>query len=606
MATKQYTILSLAELSELEAWIENSKAIVPERILHFIFTILHFYRGLADTKSKYTHMVRQLREQMGIISKKEGLSKFDLESASKDAIKKKISSTSDRIKAAKEQLQEYRKALKSRNQEGKKSQNSKSKSRHSMIGLPNEKTTKAGTALRKASEESLRVDRTENFENPIGLHAATRTAAREEIEVSVTKVTYHIETVTDPRTGKSVTASTKEIGPDGYQVTWNSISQICILSIVYAIPANRLSQMLSCHGEETFSSTRILNYIKYASDLLAPIYQHFGESLAELSRLMGDDTNTRVTDMEKIAKTGKYLEKPDPDSLVGKLANIFGRVSKKKKGKGFKKKLNISLIAGRSDSVDRRSYLFFFRTHFGSVGNLLTKLLEMRSPKRKYLTFLGDLSSANLPDSSLLKKFCLTIAGCMAHCRRPFWRYRNQDKQLCYYMARAHLVLAKIEDRLDELEANWDLVLSYRQKYSRRVCLSMLATAKRVLNGEPGVVGAKVWPPGSKLYEACEYLVNHYEELTQFLKDPHLPVTNNLMERSLRPEKMYLVSSKFCKSEEGRVAIDILRSITTTARAAEVDLKSYLTWAMIHHEELAKNPAAYTPFAYAKILDAKK
>ncbi len=234
---------------------------------------------------------------------------------------------------------------------------------------------------------------------------------------------------------------------------------ICLLGIVYAIPASRMSKMLSGFNEEVFSSTRILNYLKLAAKLFEPLYIHFGEVLADLPRLMGDDTNTRVTDMEKAARDGTYHH--EPSGMIGRLADFFGRVSPKKKGGGSKIKINISVLAGRSDVIDRRSYIFFFRTHFGNVGNLLSRLLEMRSPKKVRLTFLGDLSSGNLPLRHLAKKFNLVIAGCAAHCRRPFWRYRWHDRQLCYFMARAFLLLSKIEERLDEREASWDMILTH-------------------------------------------------------------------------------------------------------------------------------------------------
>ncbi len=64
-------------------------------------------------------------------------------------------------------------------------------------------------------------------------------------------------------------------------------------------------------------------------------------------------------------------------------------------------------------------------------------------------------------------------------------------------------------------------------------------------------------------------------------------------------EGILLVSSKFRKSEIGRVGLDILRSLIMTARAAEVSPRAYLSWALAQPEnDREKNPHLYTPLAY--------
>ena len=73
------------------------------------------------------------------------------------------------------------------------------------------------------------------------------------------------------------------------------------------------------------------------------------------------------------AKNGGELSEAPEDSLIGKVANIFGRVFQKKRGKGTKRSLNVSVVIGKTDANDPRSYVFFFRSHLGSLGDLLSK-----------------------------------------------------------------------------------------------------------------------------------------------------------------------------------------------------------------------------------------
>lgn len=113
----------------------------------------------------------------------------------------------------------------------------------------------------------------------------------------------------------------------------------------------------------------------------------------------------------------------------------------------FPKRICLSVVVTETEhkvdktEADPRSTVRFFRTHLGSVGNLLTKILESRNPKSGPVTFQGDLSTTNLPSPELQKKFSMTLAGCGSHTRRPFWRFRADDEDLCYFMARGFAVL---------------------------------------------------------------------------------------------------------------------------------------------------------------------
>src|SRR6185437_13213904 len=132
--------------------------------------------------------------------------------------------------------------------------------------------------LAEASEEKrrLRVDRVENFENPTGLHGTADARTRYEYGVTTKTINLSVETVTDPRTGKSVTASTDEVGPPNSQATWVAIANTIIAVIGYAIPINRLARMLekSC---PYFTSSRICFYLKMAAELFLPVYSCLGD-----------------------------------------------------------------------------------------------------------------------------------------------------------------------------------------------------------------------------------------------------------------------------------------------------------------------------------------
>ena len=458
--------------------------------------------------------------------------------------------------------------------------------------------------LAEATDEArrLRVDRVENFENPRGLHSASDDRKRYEYGVTTKTIHLSVETVTDPRTGKSVTASTDDIGPPNSQATWSAIANTIIAVIGYAIPINRLALMLekSC---PYFTSTRICFYLKMAAELFLPIYTCLGEDeLPECDVLQGDDTKVRVIEIQRALKDGGELQEPVPGSLIAKVAAIFGRAFDKKRGKGKKRSLNVSVVIGKTRADDPRSYIFFFRSHLGTFGDLLTKMLETRSPKKKRLTILSDLATTNRVSPALYKKFDITHAGCGPHARRPFWRHKKKDQRLCYWMLSAFLVLEQIEDRIDELGRTAARIIRYRERYGRKVWAAIRKRCEAVLRGE--TVYGHYWPKTSELYIACQYIVAHYDELTRYLSDPRLPSNNNLSERVLRWDKIMEDASKFRMTEAGRLHVDILRTIVHTCSAAGVELKDYLLFVFKNRDAIAAGPNQYTPYAYALKIEA--
>src|SRR6202020_1081511 len=69
----------------------------------------------------------------------------------------------------------------------------------------------------------------------------------------------------------------------------------------------------------------------------------------------------------------------------------------------------------------------------------------------------------------------------------------------------------------------------------------------------------------SKLAEAINYALNHWDGLTLFLRDGRVEVDSNTVERSMRP------NSLFSGSEGGAESWAILSSIVNTAKLHDLD-----------------------------------
>lgn len=461
-----------------------------------------------------------------------------------------------------------------------------------------------------------------------GMHRAYDTVKRYDFELRVTEIEYRVETLTDMRTGRAIRAATEEIGPSGSSLTWRAIAVLMKIVVSFAVPLNRVAQMI---GHKSFGSGKIFRVLAQQARWLVDIYLYLAVQLGDAPILTGDDTPTRVlaVDEEKRREAASAAEpeassaghpekdedaKPsDAEALIAKLDERFGWKAPKKRGEGDKQTLQVSFLMGKSAAKDPRSTICFFRTHRGQLGDLLTQILLRRSPKLPAVTLQSDLSSANLPSDEIMARIEIILAGCGAHARRPFWRYRDDDEELCYFLIRGFNLLAYIEKTIDRRGRNRHCVTRYRRR-ARCIWEAMRARCRVAVTGEvdnparyhmlPGDHVIR-WPPKTPLHRACMYVINHFEELTRYLDDPRLEYTNNRSERGLRTEVQMLVTSKFRKTRYGRAVLDILRTITTTCNVAEVELGAYLRFAHRHRADIAKKPQRYTPYAFRLRLDAE-
>lgn len=281
----------------------------------------------------------------------------------------------------------------------------------------------------------------------------------------------------------------------------------------------------------------------------------------------------------------------DPTPLKILIGRELTFESPRKNGDGPKQSLNTTVLTGRDDADDPKSSIVFYRSHLGSLGNLLEMLLARRDPGKRQLIVQADLSTTNLVTSpDLTSKFDVEVIGCSAHARRPFAQYEDQDPKPVAFVLALFQVLAFHEDTIDHFGRNRENTLAVRGTDSR----SMWEQIKQAC-----AALAERWTKATPLGAAARYILKHYERLTAYLRDPRLEATNNLRERMLRTEKLIEKSSLFRRSIEGRVVLDILRTLLQTAVAAGAPPHRYLVDVlMARPEDIEAHPERYTPAAW--------
>ncbi len=471
------------------------------------------------------------------------------------------------------------------------------------------------------------------------VHTFTKPTVRYDFSMSVKRIELDVtKKLVKTEDGTAIiSASTAAYGPRRFSVTWGALATLACMVGQFALPLNRLATMLST-SMRTFTAGGLGRMLHYVAVRFFPIYIELFHQLADSRNLSGDDTSSRVVEVSSyFKKTSGSPDKQTPppwesyanpeaaneqyeEVIRQRQAQLVARAagnaeakraklkepslcvqvgreltfeSPRRDGKGAKRSFNTTVVTGRSVDDDPKSLIVFYRTHFGSFGDLLEMLLRQRSPRHRLVVIQSDLSSTNLvTDAELLRRFVLTTAGCAAHARRPFALYEDDDPIYAPLMLDQFRQLAFHERALDQVGRNRANVEAVRQGDSKPVWLFIRKIAEKMIHK---------WARTTPLGTAARYIVKHFDRLTAYLQDPTLAASNNLRERLLRTEKLIQDSSLFRRTIEGRVVIDIVRSILQTAVAANVSVHEYLVDILkADPDEVSEHPERYTPYAWSQ------
>ena len=99
-----------------------------------------------------------------------------------------------------------------------------------------------------------------------------------------------------------------------------------------------------------------------------------------------------------------------------------------------------------------------------------------------------------------------------------------------------------------------------------------------------------------KLKNALTYVINQKKELSEFLKDGRIPLTNSRAERAIRPFAVHRKNWLFADSEEGAKTNATMYTIIESAKANNLNIEKYINYLLkelpqkenLREEELKK------------------
>lgn len=187
-----------------------------------------------------------------------------------------------------------------------------------------------------------------------------------------------------------------------------------------------------------------------------------------------------------------------------------------------------------SDGKTHRAYIWSYcTTSANPTKAVVFEFCETRSGEnvREFLkldtprAWQGTLVTDGFSGYTATTTKGVTSAQCMAHARRKFndlWA--NHRSEVGRKALRYHQCLFRIEREIEELPS--DERRRIRQRKSRRV----LAVFHRWLLAQRQLV-----PPGSATMKAIDYSLKRWAELTRFVEDGDVPISNNWVENRIRP-----------------------------------------------------------------------
>ena len=219
-----------------------------------------------------------------------------------------------------------------------------------------------------------------------------------------------------------------------------------------------------------------------------------------------------------------------------------------------------------------KSYMWLYRT--GSFADHPIVLYEYQPGRgSKYpLNFLsgftGYLQTDGYVGYDALKD--VTHVGCMAHLKRKFHdavtALPNGKKSGSAVEGEAYCSkLFQLEERFADL--------SPEERKQKRQDL-----AKPILDAFLAWGSTRNASAKSKLGEALTYLHNNGRELSEYLNDGRLEISNNLAERSIKPFVIGRKNFLFANTPKGATASAVMFSIIQTAIANGLDPLAYLTY----------------------------
>lgn len=187
--------------------------------------------------------------------------------------------------------------------------------------------------------------------------------------------------------------------------------------------------------------------------------------------------------------------------------------------------------------------------------------------------------------------FDTLLAHCLAHGRREFVSVAPSFPAECRYVLEALGTVYRFDAEAKEQKMDPVRRLAHHQTHSQPVMVRLHAWLREKIDG-------KHVEPNSGLGQAINYLLNHWEPLTLFLRQAGAPLDNNRCEQALKMAILHRKNSLSYKTLNGAQTGDLFMSLIHTCRLNRINPFAYLLAIATHPKEVRAQPSAWLPWNY--------
>ena len=232
--------------------------------------------------------------------------------------------------------------------------------------------------------------------------------------------------------------------------------------------------------------------------------------------------------------------------------------------------------------------LFF--TGWKHAGENIAEVLKQRAHELPAPIQMCDALSRNAP-----KGVETLIANCLAHGRRQVVEVAENFPEECRYVLETLGGVYHNDTLSRERELSSEDRLRFHQEHSGPLM-------KGLHEWMEGQLSEHKTEPNSGLGKAISYLLNHWQKLTLFLRQPGSPIDNNIVERALKKAILNRRNALFYKTLNGAGVGDLFMSLIHTCELNGANPFDYLTELQRHAEELKRHPSEWMPWNYRETL----
>lgn len=184
-----------------------------------------------------------------------------------------------------------------------------------------------------------------------------------------------------------------------------------------------------------------------------------------------------------------------------------------------------------------------------------------------------------------------TPAHCLDHARRWFVDVHDRFPEPCRHLLKSLAVVYRNDAVSRGHRLSPEARLQIHQEASGPPMQDLHEWLTRQLD-------EKRTEPDSALGAAITYMLRHWDQLTQFLRQAGAPLDNNLCERALKKANLHRKNALFYKPRNGARVGGLFMSLIYTCPLHKADPFDYLTRLQRHADAIAASPQLWMPWNY--------